>query len=118
MLGAKLEFVEGKHSTYGVKSLVSIDAMNKWLVTEDAKVREEHAQGAGFGGYDKAYVDLIFDVNGKHYRVHGLKADLGDGEDAVKIESRDIDYCKGKLEKVLAGGSDYTVKQGDRKIKK
>lgn len=118
LLGAKLEFVEGKHSTYGVKSLVSIDAMNKWLVTEDAKVREEHAQGAGFGGYDKAYVDLIFDVNGKHYRVHGLRADLGDGEDAVKIESRDIDYCKGKLEKVLAGGSDYTVKQGDRKIKK
>ena len=118
LLGAKLEFVEGKHSTYGVKSLVSIDAMNKWLVTEDAKVREEHAQGAGFGGYDKAYVDLIFDVNGKHYRVHGLRANLGDGEDAVKIESRDIDYCKGKLEKVLAGGSDYTVKQGDRKIKK
>lgn len=117
LVGCKLEFVEGRHSTYGVRSTVSIDAMNKWLVTEDAKVRQEHNQGQGFGGYDKAYVDLIFEVNGQKYRVHGLRYDLGDGEERVKILSRDIDYCKNKLEKVLAGGSDYTIRKGDSAVK-
>lgn len=117
LLGFKVEFVEGSH--YYPKGTISLNEINKWLKEEDAKVQREYEKG--YKGYDKAYVDIIFSADGKKYRIHGARVDLGDGKygiNKVQVGNDDINWAKGKLEEFLkTGNKGYgTVREGDSAI--
>ena len=79
LLGYKLEFIEGEQS--GIRKrmmnkLVDFDDMVRFLQGE-----EDRRQSTGAKGYDKAYIDAVYSIGGKHYRVHGARFDVGDGGD-------------------------------------
>ena len=92
-LGGMFEFVEGDHREIqnNKNKILPIQQINEILLRED---RKAYGQNNG-QGYDKCWVDLIFSIDGKKYRYHGGRLDLGDGvrygKDKVQVSQSDID---------------------------
>ena len=89
ILGGMFEFVEGRHLPISsrIGKLLTIDEINKTLSSEHF-----YSKMYGDPGYDKCYVDIIVEVDGKKYRFHGARADLGGSSNDVEINQEDLDY--------------------------
>lgn len=112
LIGAILEFKEGKKPlSITIGKLYPVEKINKYLESEDVAVNFQNQQDI-IGGYDKAYVDLVFEYKGIHYRAHLLRYDLGDlYEEYVTNES--IEYAKNKVKEYAEGAKSYSIYEVD-----
>ena len=112
LIGAILEFKEGKKPlSITIGKLYPVEKINKYLESEDVAVNFQNQQD-GVGGYDKAYVDLVFEYKGIHYRAHLLRYDLGDlYKEYVTNES--IEYAKNKVKEYAEGAKSYNIYEVD-----
>lgn len=110
--GARIEFVEGKHNTSGVNTWTTLEKINSWLERENLSTYEKYKKDGG--GYDKAYVDLRYLIDGKkHHVFHGARIDLGESTTVDKMGNSDIDYAKTLIEKYLNSGNSFGIKKLD-----
>lgn len=113
LLGYKLEFIEGEQSAIRkrmMNKLVDFDDMVRFLQGE-----EDRRQSTGEKGYDKAYIDAVYSIGGKHYRVHGARFDVGDGGDVRSRLKAETGYLDKEIEAFRKSGYSRSVKEGDCK---
>lgn len=112
-LGYKIEFVEGRHSK--PNNIMQLTELNSWLVKADIDAENDN----NGRGYDKCYIDVIYQVDNKKYAVHGIRTDLGDGSDP-KIYEKDLKWADDKINDfVKTGNAGYgTIRPTDKKTVK
>lgn len=107
-IGAILEFKEGKiPSDITIGKLYPVEKINKYLESEDVAVYSQNKLD-GIDGYDKAYVDLVFEYKGTYYRAHLLRYDLGDLYKEY-VTNETIEYVKNKVKEYVEGVKSYFI---------
>ena len=98
-IGFKIEFIEGRHNK--PNNILSMNDVNNYLKNENAKLPDDYI------GYDKCYVDMIFEVDGSKYNIHGARVDLSGKPLATSqlVSQDDVNYGIKTLERYLQDGN-------------
>lgn len=110
LVGYKLEYIEGEQTGTRkrmLNKLVDFDDMVRFLIKEGDAFR-----ASGKSGYDKAYIDVIYSIGGKKYRVHGPRFNVGDG-DVRNTLKREIGFAEREIEYFRKTGYSNFVKESD-----